>query len=189
MEFDDVIERRKSVRSFKDKKPDWRRAIDAIDSACKGPFADGINHMKFLIIEEQQTIDKVAEAAEQNWISEAPMLIVVCSDDSNLESMHGEKGRVYSRQQSGSAISTLMLKLSDLNIDSCWVGSFSDETVKQLLGIPGHIQIEAIIPVGYEKEKSKKKKKKALENVMFWESWDQTKRPSLLKEAPDSIYG
>ncbi|MEI6849755.1 MAG: nitroreductase family protein [archaeon] len=188
MQFDDVIKNRKSVRSFKHKNVPWRKVLDAIDSARLGPFADGLNHMKFLIIEEPETIKKLAASADQSWIEEAQSLIVVCSDDSNLEAMHGERGRVYSRQQSGAAINTIMLKLTDLGIDSCWVGSFSDESIKQSLGIPGHIQIEALIPMGYDSGKSKKKKKKDLENVLFWESWDTRKRPTMLKEDVDK-YG
>ena len=188
MQFDDVIKNRKSVRSFKNKNVPWRRVLDAIDCACEGPFADGKNHLMFLIIEEPETIEKLAGFADQSWIEEAETLIVVCSDDSNLEAMHGERGRVYSRQQSGAAINTLMLKLTDLGLDSCWVGSFSDEQIKQFLEIPGHIQIEALIPIGYGSGKSNKKKKKALENAIFWESWGTGKRPTILKEDSDK-YG
>jgi nitroreductase len=185
MQFDDVIEKRKSTRSFKNKSVPWRRILDAIDAACVGPFADGINHMKFLIIEESETIKKLADIADQEWIADSQTLIVVCSDDSNLEAMHGERGRVYSRQQSGAAINTIMLKLVDCGIDSCWVGSYSDEQIKQTLGIPGHIQIEALIPTGYAAKIEKKKKKKDLEHAIFWESWDTRKRPTAIKETDD----
>src|SRR3989344_117450 len=182
MEFDSVIEKRKSVHSFKSKKVDWRYIMEAVDSACQGPFSDNRNNLKFLIIEEPDKINKIAEFANQLWINEAPILVVVCSDDTNLENMHAERGRVYSRQQAGSAINTFLLKLTDLGINSCWVGAFTDELIKQLLKIPAQIQIEALIPVGYESGNSKKKKKKDLEHALFWEEWDSRKRPSLIKE-------
>lgn len=185
MEFDEVIEKRKSVRSFKSKRPDWRNIIEAVDSACKGPFADGSNNLRFLIIEESDKINKIAEFANQTWINEAPVLVVVCSDDTNLENMHGDRGRVYSRQQAGSAVASFLLKLTDLGISSCWVGSFTDELIKQLLKIPSHIQLEALIPIGYESKKEKKKKKKDLEHALFWESWGSSKRPSAMTEAPE----
>ena len=185
MEFDKVIDARKSVRSFKGKVPSFKDIIEAVDSACKGPFADARNHLSFIIIETEKTIEKLAELSNQPWISQAPTLVVVCSDDTNLENMHGDRGRVYSRQQSGAAIITFMLKLTDLGIDSCWVGSYSDESIKQILKIPMHIQVEAIIPVGYEKEKSKKKEKKDVERALNWEEWGRGKRPSFSEESPD----
>ena len=180
MEFDSVIEKRKSVHSFKSKKVDWRYIMEAVDSACQGPFSDNRNNLKFLIIEEPDKINKIAEFANQLWINEAPVLVIVCSDDSNLENMHGERGRVYSRQQAGAAIQTLILKLTDLGLSSCWIGSYTDELIKQLLKIPSNIQLEAIVPIGYESGKQKKKKKKDLENVMFWEELSSTKKPSLI---------
>lgn len=185
MELDSIIEKRKSVRSFKNKKVDWRDILESVDAVCQGPFADSKNNLKFLIIEEPKKIEKIAEFSDQTWIGEAPILVVVCSDDTNLENMHGERGRVYSRQQAGAAINTFMLKLIDLGLSSCWVGAYTDELIKQFLKIPSHIQIEAIIPVGHESGKSKKKKKKELEHSIFWEEWDTRSRPALIKEGPD----
>ena len=47
--------------------------------------------------------------------------------------MHGERGRIYARQQAGAAINTLLLKLTDLGLQSCWVGSYDDEKIRELL--------------------------------------------------------
>ena len=190
MEFDAVIDKRHSVRSFKDKKASWKLILEAIDSANQGPFADGRNPLKFLIIEEQKTINKIAELADKLWINEATILVLVCTDDSNLEHLHGERGKKYSRQQSGAAIQTLLLKITDLGLSSCWVGAFTNEQIKQYLKIPSHIELEAIVPIGYEKAKlTTRRRKKPLENALFWEKWGCGKRPSLFSEdAPDPAF-
>ncbi len=187
MEFDKVIESRKSVRSFRSKKARWEDVIEAVDVARKSPFAGNQNHMKFIIIEKQETIDRIAELSNQLWINESGILVVVCSDDTHLENMYGERGRVYSRQQSGAAIENFLLKIADMGLSACWVGAYQDELIKQLLKIPEHMQIEAIIPVGYEKKKEERKEKKSLESVMFWEYWDNRKRPSLFEEDKDQF--
>ena len=188
MEFDSVVEKRMSVRSFKNKKVSWKDIMDAIDFSIKGPFADGVNTLNFLIIEEPDKINKIAEFADQTWINESSILVVVCSDDTHLENLHGERGRVYSRQQGGAAISTFLLKLTDMGLSGCWVGSYSDELIKQFLKIPSHIQVEAIISVGYSSGKSEKKKqKKNLEHSIFWEEWNERNRPSLIQEGEDKF--
>ncbi len=185
MDFDSVIEKRHSVRSFKDKKASWKLVLQAIDATNQGPFADSRNPLKFLVIEEPETIQKVAELAGQLWINESTILVVVCSEDTHLENLHGERGKRYARQQSGAAIQTLLFKLTDLGLSSCWVGSFTDEQIKQHLKIPSHIELEAIIPIGYEKVKPvPRHRKKALENALFWEVWDEKKRPSLFQGDP-----
>ena len=63
------------------------------------------------------------------------------------------------------------------------MGAYTDELIKQCLKIPQHIQIEAIIPTGYEEPPAEKKaRKKELEKVLMWEKWGKTKRPPLFAE-------
>src|SRR3989344_2002271 len=184
MEFDKVVRKRKSANRFSGKKVSWKDVLEAIDTANQGPFAGNQNNLHFLIVEEPSTIKDLANCCEQSWISNSNILVVVCSDDSHLEDLYGERGRIYSRQQAGAAIQTLLLALTDLGLSSCWVGAYTDEFVKQKLKIPQHINVEAIIPVGYEKKMpgDEKKKKKELENVLYWEEWKNSHRPKLFEE-------
>lgn len=182
MDLDHALDKRRSIRSFKNKKVSFKAAIDAIEAANTAPFAGNNNHINYIVIEEAKTIDKIAQLASQSWIGESQMLILVCSDETHLENLYGERGRVYSRQQAGAAIQNMLLKLTDLGLASCWVGSYSDELVKNLLKIPAHLQIEGIIPVGYANEKPKTPKRKSVESSVFWESWNNEKRPTLFQE-------
>jgi len=184
MDFDKVIEERHSVRSFKPKKVNFADILEAVDSAIKGPFAGNLNNLQFLIVENSKTITLLAKHTNQSWVNESPVLVLICSDDTHLENQYGERGKDYSRQQAGAAINTFILKLADLGIDSCWVGSFDFEIVKEILKIPQNIHIEAMIPAGYEKGKTKKPRKQNLENVLNWETWNNGLRPPLFNEAP-----
>lgn len=185
MEFDSVINKRKSVRSFRGKRASWKDVVEAIDAALQAPFAGNHNNLKFLSVEDPSSIAQIAKLCEQLWINESGFLVIVCSDDRHLENLFGERGRIYSRQQAGAAIENLLLKLTDLGLAGCWVGSYPDEIIRQLLKIPAHIQIEAIIPIGYEKSGVKQKsKKKPFATSMYWERWNIEKRPTFFKE-PD----
>lgn len=189
MEFDKVIENRKSSREFqKIRKPSWKKALVAIDSSLQGPFAGNFNSLKFLIVEEKDKKKQISKYSEQPWISDSSLLIIVCSDEMHLEKMYGtERGKIYARQQAGSAIQTILLKLTDLGVDSCWVGSYTEELIKTLLKIPEDIRVEAIIPIGYAKDKNKKAKpkKKDIESCLFWENWENKRRHSLFEESMD----
>jgi len=184
MEFDSLVKKRKSVREFIRKRASWKLVLEAIDSANQGPFAGNFNPLKFLIVEDKETIDLISKECDQLWISQVSILVLVLSDDTQLEEIYGDRGRVYSRQQAGAAIQTMLLKITDLGLATCWVGSYNDETIKQKLKIPEHVQIEAILPIGYEntKIKSDKKDKKALDTILYWEKWNQSKRPALFDE-------
>lgn len=187
MNIDALAKKRKSVRSFKSKKVSWKQILDAIDTALQGPFAGNHNNLNFLIIESKETIKQVASFCDQSWVVEASSLVLVLSDDTHLENIYGERGRVYSRQQAGAAIQTMLLKLTEIGLGSCWVGAYTDELIKQKLKIPQHIQIEAIIPVGYSNDKEGKKPKRSLETVLSWEKWGQNRRPTKHEE-PEEDY-
>jgi nitroreductase len=185
MDFDKVIQKRQSTRGFSSKKASWKDMVNAIEAVRQGPWADNTCSCKFLIIEEQKTIEKLADLANQAWIAEATGMIIVCNNHGMLEKMHGERGRIYAHQQAGAAINTLLLKLTDLGLQSCWVGSYDDQKIRELLDIPGDVIIEALIPVGYASKSPKNKpnpRKKPLETMLNWEKWAKSSRPALWRE-------
>jgi nitroreductase len=185
MDFDKVIEKRHSTRSFKNKAAPWKQVIEGIDAALKAPFCGSYAYIKYLMVENQKNIEKIAEAAQQTWIQEANILIIVCQDDRKLESLYGERAKMYARQQAGAAIENLMLSLTNQGVDSCWVGAFPDEQIRSIIGIPGHISIEAIIPVGFEVKKPVPKgKKREVAEAMYWETWERRRREPLFMEPP-----
>jgi len=186
MEFDEVVRERRSVRGFSG-KASWKDVLEAIDAAIQGPFAGNQNNFNFLIVEDKGAIREMAAICEQSWISQASVLIVLCSDETNLENMYGERGRIFTKQQAGAVIQTLMLKLTDLGLGSCWVGAYSDELIRRKLNIPTNIQIEAVIPVGMSVGGDKKVKKK-LENVLYWEKWKKIRRPSKFREPKEDPF-
>ena len=130
MEFDSVIEKRHSTRSFKNKGGPWKEVIIAIDAALAAPFCGSYGYIKYLMVESRKNIEKIAELAQQTWIQESNLLILVLQDDRKLEALYGERANRYARQQAGAAIENLLLKLTDQNIDSCWIGAFPDERIK-----------------------------------------------------------
>jgi nitroreductase len=179
MQLNSVLSKRCSTREFSNKKVPIDLIIDAIDAACSVPFAGNINNLTFLIVEDQKMKSRLTVCCQQDWIAEAPYLVVVCSDDSKLERLYYDRGLDYSKQQSGAAINTFLLKIVDLGLASCWVGAYSDEIIKQCLKIPENINIEAILPVGYRAKacRSKQAKKKALDTVLRWENWNNRQKP------------
>ena len=84
MDVDSAIKSRKSVRSFKDKKPDWRDIIDCIDKVRFSPSAGKNFTLKIILINDKGKIQKIANAAEQPFIAEAQYVVVIYSDPSRL---------------------------------------------------------------------------------------------------------
>lgn len=171
MELDKAINERHSARRFKIKKPDWRKILEAIDATTKAPLAGNIPTVKFILVSDKEKIAELAEAATQDFIAEAHYVVVVCSDKEQCIRAYDERGEKYCEQQAGAAIENFLLKLTELDLATCWIGAFSDETVKRILQIPDNVDVEAILPIGYEMEKTKQRKKPDLDSVLFFDLW------------------
>jgi nitroreductase len=172
MELDNAIKERHTVRSFKTtKKPTYQQVIEAIDAANHSPLAGNAPCLRYILIQDKEKIKQLSEAAVQEFFQTVDFVVVVCSDKGFLKRSYYERGDSYSKQQAGAAIENFLLKITDLGLASCWIGAFSDELVKRTLEIPADIEVEAILPVGYEMGKEKQKTKPNLDNVLYFNKW------------------
>ena len=165
MEFNKLINSRKSVRRFKSKKPDWRQIIDAINYASKIPYAGNIQNVKFILISDKKLINEITKYCQQDFISQANYVIVITADPTDLVRSYDELGEKYNLEQGGAATQQLLLKLVDLSLDGCWIGSFDEEAIKKTLKVPETIRISSIIPVGYAMPGERTTKKSLISNL------------------------
>lgn len=178
MKTEEAISKRISIRGFSNKPVKFGAVLESIDAANKAPLAGNINNLKFIIVEKQENKNYLAEFSQQLWINESQWAVIVCSEPQKLEELYQERGLMYNKQQAGAAIENLLLSITSQGLGACWVGAFSEKEIKSHFRIPEKFTIEAIIPIGYAKNKTAKAARKApLETKIFWEKWDQSKKP------------
>ncbi len=176
MDLDKAIQSRKSVREFSKRKPDWRAIIECVNAARFAPSAGNNFEMKFIVLKNPNKINSVAQSCHQLFVAQAHYVIVAISDPSRLINEFGEEsGQIYCRQQAGAAIQNILLKAQDLGLSTCWVGLFEEHEIKVELNIPNKMQVEAVIPIGYEMKKRAPKNKIPLENVIRFDDFKTKK--------------
>ncbi|MEK6848931.1 MAG: nitroreductase family protein [Nanoarchaeota archaeon] len=174
MEFDKVVSERHSVRRFSTKKVDWKDVVEAVDAARLTPLAGNIPTLRFVIVSDRAKIKEISEACQESFVSQAQYIVVVCSVLTQVVRNYDEDGEVYARQQAGAGIQNFLLKLTELGLGSCWIGDFAEEQVKRISHIPEDVNVEAVIPIGYEMPpKAKPRKKFDLDRVMFFDMWGE----------------
>jgi len=100
----------------------------------------------------------------------------VCTSPIRTITSYGEQGKIYCRQQAGAAIQNFLLAIHEKGLATCWVGSFVERLVKETLKIPENIDVEAILPIGYEFDKSQKRKSKiGLDNILYFNKFKNSK--------------
>lgn len=80
----EAIERRRSIRKFKDKEIPDEHIMELIESARLAPSGCNAQPWRFKIVNDEKTRLKLAEAAyNQLFIAQAPVVIVCCADISD----------------------------------------------------------------------------------------------------------
>jgi nitroreductase len=168
METLSCIKSRASVRSFRPDDVPEQAIVEILEAAVQAPCAGNIQEWRFVVVRNPVNRKRLAEASfEQAVVAKAPVLVVVCSDLGEIGGAYGERGKnLYSVQDASCAANTIMLAAWDKGIGSCWVGSFNEQKVKDILVLPSHVRPLAIIPMGYPASKPQKPRRKAMQEVV-----------------------
>ncbi len=189
MDVLEAIKKRRSKREFLKKEISIEVLTQILDSATYAPAAGNIQNWRFVIIDEQEKKEKIANAAvKQTWIADAPVVVVVCSDNVNLERFYGDRGvKFYSIENCFLAIENMLLAAVAFSIDSCIIAAFDERAIKRILKLPEEIEPLAIIPLGYSKEEPFKKTSLDVENITYFNEWGKLEKEKLkhIKHLPE----
>lgn len=176
MSIIDIIKKRRSIRHFLNKQIEFYKIIEIIESGMHAPNAGNLQNWKFIVIKDQTKKELIAEACvEQYWISEAPVLIIICAEEERAEKYYEDRGKnLYNIQNCAAATQNMLLTATELGLASCWVGAFNEEKIKELLGIPEKVKINTVLPIGYTDSKPDEKYMIDIKEVFFFEEWGTT---------------
>lgn len=150
----EIIKNRRSIRQFQKKEIPKEIIEKLIEALIWAPSAGNLQSRKFYFVFNQETKEKLTKAAlNQDFISQAPLVIVGCAD-SNISWRYGERGKnLYSICDVSLSIQNLMLLAFQLGLGSCFVGAFEEKEVAKILNLPRNLRPIVIVPVGYPAEK------------------------------------
>ena len=94
MHLEDVIKRRRTVRAFKQEKVEESKVNAILNAACAGPSAGNLQSYRIFLVDNRDTLKKLASTAfDQEFISQAPLCLVFCADPEKSASEYGQRGR------------------------------------------------------------------------------------------------
>lgn len=173
MDAEECIKTRADVRDYKP-EPVRKEALDRIlEAAVQAPSSGNVQDWRFILIRDRGMKERVAGAAlEQDFITKAPAVIVVCSDQESISAEYGGRGvNLYSIQNTAAAVENILLAAWNQGIASCWVGAFNEEELKKILNIPANVRPVAIITLGYPAGPARKHPRKPPEEVAYMEEF------------------
>jgi len=175
MEFELVLKKRRMVRSFKDTQVDDTHVMKLLKNAHRAPSAGFLQQQEFIIIRNKETKTKLAEAAvNQDFIAQAPVVIVVCSNTDRVVKRYGDRGvNFYSVIDGAFASMLILLTVVNEGLSACFVGAFNDNEVSKILKLPKYVKPIGLIPVGHANEPPEKFERISLEEIVHYERYGQ----------------
>ena len=178
MDAREAIVTRRSIREYNNKSLGISTIEEIIDAGRYAPSSGNVQTWKVIVVTDEKMRDNIAGISmKQSWISQAPVLLVVCSDRTMLKSYYGEKADKYCIQTVAAAAENMLIRANSLGVSSCWVDTFENNALKRHLKIPDEITPEIIITLGYSNdEKSLAYLKTDLNKIVYFDSWGKFDR-------------
>ncbi len=166
MDFFDLIEKRRSVRSYSQRPIEEAKLNRIMDAANSAPSAGNLQAYEVFVVKGDSKKKALASAAQdQDFITGAPVCLVFFSNPRRSSVRYGKRGEtLYSVQDATIAATFAMLAAVDLGLSTVWLGAFDDKEVCDIFGVES-LQPIAILPVGYPAEEPEATSRRPIPDV------------------------
>ena len=153
MTFQELAKARYSVRAYKDTPIEEEKLKLILEAGRIAPTACNNQPQKIYVAKSEEARKKLASVSRRTF--DAPVILVVCYDRERNCKRALNPGQETGLMDASIVCTHMMLQAWDLGIGSCWVGYYNDEEVSAVLGLPEHIRVAALLPMGYPAEDAK----------------------------------
>jgi nitroreductase len=153
-EMIEILRNRRSVRKFEKQAIEKEKVEILKEALVRSPSSRSINPWEFILVEDGETIGKLALSRQHGsaFLAGAPLAVVVLGNT--------QKSDTCIEDCSIAAI-TLQYGAESLGLKSCWCQirmrqhrgeTSAEEYVREVLAIPDNYLVECIIGLGYPAE-------------------------------------
>lgn len=147
----ELLRARRSIRKYIDRPIEPQKIELLKEAALRSPSSRNIDPWEFIFVDQRELLRKLSLAKPHGarFLAEAALGVVICAD--------GDKSDVWVEDCSIASILVQMVAQS-IGLGSCWIQIrnrmfddkvTSEDYVKCVLNVPGHVKVESIVAIGY----------------------------------------
>ncbi len=169
----ETLRKRRSIRRFKPVVIEQEKLDQLFEAVLRSPSSRNLCPWEFIVVQDERKLRQLAKVKPHGaaFIQDAPLAVVVCADPRACD--------VWIEDCSIAAL-ILHLTATDLGLGSCWVqirlreqavsGAAAEDAVRDILDVPQHLVVEAIVAIGYAaEEKPGHERDSLLDERIHWE--------------------
>jgi nitroreductase len=164
----DVIRKRYSCRSYRDKSIEQDKLDCILEAARLAPSARNMQDWRFVVVTDKAIKSKVAATTNRPAVFEkAGAIIAACSNSDHVMRC----GQAIGPIDVSIALEHISLQATDLGLGTCWIGSFDADKVRQILSIPEDVDIIELMTLGYPADSKPEPNREPLEKIVCYDTW------------------
>jgi len=162
----ELIKSRRSIRTYTAEPVSDADIRTLLEAAMAAPSANNSQPWQIIVVRDAALRQELAET--HTWskmCSGAAAVFVVCGDPGRSD---------HWVEDTSAAAQNLLLAVTALDLGAVWVGVYPraerEEHVKRALGIPAHVRVLCLVPVGHPAE-SKQPRTQYDETKVRYDRW------------------
>jgi nitroreductase len=164
----ETISKRYSCRAYHDKPIEQEKLDQIFEAARLAPSAKNMQDWRFVIVRDKNQKQRIADSTNHPEVfGKAAVIIAACSN-SNYIMKCGQPAGVI---DVSIALEHICLQATQLQLATCWIGSFEPEKVRRILEIPQGVAIIELMALGYPADTAKKPSREPIEKIICYDKW------------------
>lgn len=168
-DFFETVRHRHSVRKYQSDRPVEREKLHAVlEMACAAPSAGDLQAYRVVVVQDEAARRALSAATEgQDFVAQAPVCLVFCSEPARAAERFGERGRtLYALQDATIAAAYAQLAIVAAGMGSTWIGYFDEVKVRAALDLAHGLVPVALLAVGYPAELPEPTRRRRLDEMV-----------------------
>ena len=173
MDVFDAIEKRRSIRNYEHTPVPRNKLEKILEAARLAPSASNVQPRHFIVVTDKEKRECFSAGMFARFLKQAPVVIVACSDEKKSPKWYPIDVTI--------AVENMVLAATGEDLGTCWIGSFDENKVRNVLKIPKNLRIVVLLAVGYPIGKEKLiskasrlvRKRKSLDEIVSFEEYGQ----------------
>lgn len=186
MEFNKLLFERRSTRAYTDRILTADEINYILTAAVNAPSACNMQSWHFYCVTDPAVKERFRDFCA-DWVSTAPVVFVICTDEEGIVARFGEKAKKFPVQDTALAMENMLLAAADIGLGGCIIGAYDDDKCRAALNIPEKFKPIALMPVGEPTAPIPPRPRKPLSEVVTYIG-DAPKTQESAESAPSAPY-
>ena len=149
----DIILKRRSIRKFENRPVEKEKLEKMVNAARLAPSGANLQPLKYIAVTTPELCEKIFGLTKyagylKDWnpgTADQPRAYIVV-----LQDMEISKNQL----DAGAAVENIILTALEDGIASCWVGSFKEKELREVLDVEEALEINSVVALGYPAQQS-----------------------------------